>query len=73
VNSLHPTGVETTMVDGIGPLFEGFLQRHPQLGGMAVNLLPAKTSQPIDQSNAVLYLVPRQATFARIEIARSSG
>jgi SDR family mycofactocin-dependent oxidoreductase len=56
VNSLHPTGVETNMVDGIGPLFEGFLQRHPQLAGMAVNLLPAKTSQPIDQSNAVLYL-----------------
>lgn len=56
VNTLHPTGVATTMTDGIMPLIEGFLTRHPQLGGMMVNQLPEPVSQPIDQSNAVLWL-----------------
>jgi SDR family mycofactocin-dependent oxidoreductase len=56
VNSLHPTGVRTTMVQGIGELYAGFLERHPQLGGMLVNLLPVESSEVIDQSNAVLYL-----------------
>lgn len=56
VNSLHPTGVLTTMSDGLAPLYDGFVERHPHLGGMLVNLLPAQVSQPIDQSNAVLFL-----------------
>jgi SDR family mycofactocin-dependent oxidoreductase len=56
VNSLHPCGVATNMNDGLGPLIETFAGRHPQLRGMMGNLLPAVQAEPIDQSNAVLYL-----------------
>jgi NAD(P)-dependent dehydrogenase (short-subunit alcohol dehydrogenase family) len=56
VNSVHPTGVLTNMHDGTQEVIGGLLQRHPQLGGMLVNMLPVQISQPIDVSNAVLYL-----------------
>lgn len=61
VNTLHPTGVQTEMTAHIQPLIAGFLERHPQLGGMMVNQLPVQISQCIDQSNAVLYLASDEA------------
>ncbi|MCD4524257.1 mycofactocin-coupled SDR family oxidoreductase [Nocardioides sp. cx-173] len=63
VNSLHPTGVSTEMVMHVGELMEGFISRHPQLGGTIVNLLPIMASEPIDQSNAVLWLASDESRY----------
>ncbi|MCL2583930.1 MAG: mycofactocin-coupled SDR family oxidoreductase [Streptosporangiales bacterium] len=56
VNTVHPTGVLTNMHDGTQEVIAGMLERHPQLGGMLVNMLPVLISEPADVSNAVLYL-----------------
>jgi SDR family mycofactocin-dependent oxidoreductase len=63
VNTLHPTGVATTMVTGLGESMTDFIGRHPRLGPMTMNLLPIEISEPIDQSNAVLYLASDEARY----------
>ncbi|ROO85506.1 SDR family mycofactocin-dependent oxidoreductase [Actinocorallia herbida] len=63
VNSLHPTGVNTTMVDGLQDIYPGFLQRHPALGATLGNLLPVQASEAIDQSHAVVYLASDESRY----------
>ncbi|GAB2826803.1 mycofactocin-coupled SDR family oxidoreductase [Actinocorallia aurea] len=63
VNSLHPTGVNTTMVDGLQDMYPGFLQRHPGVASTLGNLLPVQASEAIDQSHAVVYLASDESRY----------
>ncbi|EXG81476.1 mycofactocin-coupled SDR family oxidoreductase [Cryptosporangium arvum] len=64
VNTLHPTGVETPMGSSEGTsAFGELLAAHPTLGGMLANSLPIETTQPVDQSNAVLFLASDEARY----------
>jgi SDR family mycofactocin-dependent oxidoreductase len=61
VNSLHPTGVNTPMNDGLAAL-EG-LTPQEIAERSAGNLLPVPWIEPQDVANAVLYLASERARF----------
>ncbi|OJY43923.1 mycofactocin-coupled SDR family oxidoreductase [Pseudonocardia sp. 73-21] len=75
VNSVHPTGVETPMGSGdmqaaIGEAMAG----DPRLGGMFVNMLPVRGTQPEDVSDTVLFLASDESRFVTAhEIAPDAG
>jgi SDR family mycofactocin-dependent oxidoreductase len=62
VNTLHPTGVETAMGEMAGA-YPPLLEKHPRLGGMLTNMLPIESTQPRDQSNAVLFLASDESRY----------
>jgi len=62
VNTVHPTGVDTPMVEGLGGL-EAVLGKDPQLGPIFMNTLPVEIVQPRDISNAVLFLASDEARY----------
>jgi SDR family mycofactocin-dependent oxidoreductase len=55
VNTVHPTGVLTPMVEN--DVFAAYAEKHPRLGELMSNLLPVEVVEPRDITNAVLYLV----------------
>ena len=55
VNSVHPTGVNTPMV--VNDVMQEFLQADPAMGQAMANALPVDMVQPVDISNAILFLV----------------
>ena len=55
VNSVHPTGVNTPMV--VNEVMQEFLQADPQMGQAMMNALPVDMVQPVDISNAIVFLV----------------
>lgn len=64
VNTVHSAGVDTPMgtggeMTGLQALFEA----HPQLVGMFTNSLPVAITQPIDISNAVLFLASDESRY----------
>jgi SDR family mycofactocin-dependent oxidoreductase len=61
VNSVHPTGVRTPMVQN--PAMEEFLQSDPQLSNAMANALPVDMIEPIDVSNAIVWLVSDDARY----------
>jgi SDR family mycofactocin-dependent oxidoreductase len=61
VNSIHPGGVNTPMAGT--PEFRKALADHPRLAGMFTHLLPVSTLEPIDISNAVLYLASDESRY----------
>jgi len=64
VNSVHPTGVDTPMASGDGMAAMGdMIAAHPRLGAMMTNLLPVEMTQPVDISNAVLFLASDEARY----------
>jgi SDR family mycofactocin-dependent oxidoreductase len=75
VNTIHPTGVNTPMgtedtSDGFGPLLEA----HPQLGAMLINMLPIQITEPVDQSNAVLFLASDESRYiTSLELTVDAG
>lgn len=62
VNTVHPTGVDTPMVVGLGGL-EPLLTRDQSLGGIFVNTLPIEIIEARDISNAVLFLASDEARY----------
>jgi SDR family mycofactocin-dependent oxidoreductase len=65
VNSVHPTGVNTPMgafPEGVNP-FEAVLAKDPRVGAMMINLLPVEVTEPVDISNAVLWLASDESRY----------
>jgi NAD(P)-dependent dehydrogenase (short-subunit alcohol dehydrogenase family) len=61
VNSVHPTGVRTPMV--INAVMEEFLAQDPSLSNSMANALPVDMVEPVDISNAILWLVSDDARY----------
>ena len=62
VNTVHPTGVNTPMVEGLGGL-DPLIERDPNLGPIFVNTLPVEAVEARDISNAVLFLASDEAQY----------
>ena len=62
VNTVHPTGVNTPMVEGLGGL-NPLIERDPALGPIFVNTLPIEAVEARDISNAVLFLASDEAQY----------
>jgi len=62
VNSLHPTGVGTTMLGGMVPL-TGYIEDQPATGPLFDNALPATLIGVDDVSDAVLFLASDESRF----------
>jgi SDR family mycofactocin-dependent oxidoreductase len=62
VNTVHPTGVNTPMVAGLGGL-DSLIGRDPNLGPIYMNTLPIESVEPRDISNAVLFLASDEAQY----------
>jgi NAD(P)-dependent dehydrogenase (short-subunit alcohol dehydrogenase family) len=52
---VHPTGVNTPMV--VNDAMLEFLQHDPTMGEGMMNALPVDMVEPVDISNAILFLV----------------
>jgi SDR family mycofactocin-dependent oxidoreductase len=61
VNTVHPTGVRTPMV--VNDAMEQFLQSDPQLSNAMANALPVDMVEPVDISNAIVWLVSDDARY----------
>jgi SDR family mycofactocin-dependent oxidoreductase len=62
VNTVHPTGVNTPMLTGLGGL-DPLISRDPNLGPIFMNTLPVEVVEPRDISNAVLFLASDEARY----------
>jgi SDR family mycofactocin-dependent oxidoreductase len=62
VNSLHPTGVDTPMLNGMTGLTER-IEASPDVGSLFLNSLPVDLVQAADVSNAVLFLASAEAKY----------
>ncbi|MFG3257331.1 mycofactocin-coupled SDR family oxidoreductase [Streptomyces sp. NPDC048172] len=61
VNSVHPTGVATRMV--ADPAMVEFVAQDPVLSAGGANALPVEMIEPVDVSNAVLWLASDEARY----------
>jgi SDR family mycofactocin-dependent oxidoreductase len=62
VNTVHPTGVNTPMAEGLGGL-DPLINRDPNLGPIFMNTLPVESVEARDISNAVLFLASDEAQY----------
>jgi len=61
VNSVHPTGVNTPMV--VNDVMQQFLTADPGLSQAMANALPVDMVEPVDISNAIVWLVSDDARY----------
>ena len=61
VNSVHPAGVNTGMV--MNEAMQEFLTEQPGAGEALCNLLPVQMLEPVEISNAILWLVSDSARY----------
>jgi NAD(P)-dependent dehydrogenase (short-subunit alcohol dehydrogenase family) len=61
VNSVHPTGVNTPMV--VNEVMQEFLAQDPQMSNAMANALPVDMVEPVDISNAIVWLVSDDARY----------
>lgn len=61
VNTVHPTGLASPMVENEG--FAGYLDMHPEMRPRLKNALPVHLIEPIDVSNALLWLCSEEARY----------
>ncbi|HTZ92544.1 MAG TPA: mycofactocin-coupled SDR family oxidoreductase [Streptosporangiaceae bacterium] len=62
VNTVHPTGVQTPMAEGLGGL-NPLIESDPNLGPIFMNTLPVEMVEARDISNAVLFLASDEARY----------
>lgn len=62
VNSVHPAGVNTSLLAGLGNM-DRLIALDPSVGSMFVNTLPVDLVEAQDISNAVLYLASDEARY----------
>jgi SDR family mycofactocin-dependent oxidoreductase len=62
VNTVHPTGVNTPMLEGLGGL-DSLITKDPNLGPIFMNTYPVEVVEPRDISNAVLFLASDEAQY----------
>jgi SDR family mycofactocin-dependent oxidoreductase len=61
VNSVHPTGVRTPMV--VNDVMAEFLAQDPSMSDAMANALPVDMVEPVDISNAIVWLVSDDARY----------
>jgi SDR family mycofactocin-dependent oxidoreductase len=61
VNTVHPTGVRTPMV--VNDAMQEFLAADPSMSNAMANALPVDMVEPVDISNAILWLVSDDARY----------
>lgn len=61
VNSVHPTGVRTPMV--MNDAMQAFLQADSMMGNALANALPVDMIEPVDVSNAIVWLLSDEARY----------
>ncbi len=62
VNTVHPGGVKTPMLDGLGRLNE-MIMANPAVGPVFQSTSPLDSADPRDISNAVLFLASEEARY----------
>ncbi|WP_433193076.1 mycofactocin-coupled SDR family oxidoreductase [Nocardia sp. CA-107356] len=62
VNTVHPAGVNTPMLDGLGGM-DGLIARDPSTAGIFHNTLPVEVVEPRDISDAVLFLASDESRY----------
>jgi len=73
INTVHPTGVDTPMVAGLGGLAD-MIEKNPNLGPLSMNGLPVEMVDPRDISNAVLFLASDEARYVTgLELTVDAG
>ena len=73
VNTVHPTGVDTPMVAGLGGL-DAIIGKEPELGSIFVNTFPVEIVEPRDISNAVLWLASDESRYVTgLELTVDAG
>ncbi len=61
VNTVHPTGVMTPMI--MNETFAAWAGSHPEIADRMTNLLPVPALEPVDISNAILWLVSDEGRY----------
>ena len=73
VNTVHPTGVDTPMVAGLGGL-DPILNKDPELGPIFMNTYPVEMVDARDISNAVLWLASDESRYVTgLELTVDAG
>ena len=62
VNTIHPTGVDTPMLEGMAGL-TARIEASPDTGSVFLNSLPVDVVAPSDVSDAVLYLASDESRY----------
>jgi NAD(P)-dependent dehydrogenase (short-subunit alcohol dehydrogenase family) len=61
VNTVHPTGVNTPMV--VNDAMQEWLTQDPTMATAMQNALPVELVEPVDISNAIVWLVSDDARY----------
>jgi len=73
VNTVHPTGVDTPMVAGLGGL-DSIITKEPELGPIFMNTYPIEMVDARDISNAVLWLASDESRYVTgLELTVDAG
>jgi NAD(P)-dependent dehydrogenase (short-subunit alcohol dehydrogenase family) len=62
VNTVHPTGVDTAMGQGLSGI-DALRERQPETSSIYQNTLPVENVEPRDVSNAVLFLASDESRY----------
>jgi SDR family mycofactocin-dependent oxidoreductase len=61
VNTVHPTGVNSPMV--VNDEFAAFVEKFPEITASMANALPIPLIEPVDVSNAIIWLCSDEARY----------
>jgi SDR family mycofactocin-dependent oxidoreductase len=62
VNTIHPTGVATPMAESLSDIHQ-LLETRPDIAPIYANTYPVETLDPVDVSNAVLFLASDESRY----------